>query len=131
MGIIENKKRGLDIEQREYIKKYFYGELSNIFGYSGAECKVERHQKHNDPYDFIVKIKKNGRVYTKYIEIKSGNATLSKREKEFQAKHPRSYIIERHSADSDFHKLKEEVRSLFSARDWYNLIVHDKGRGET
>ena len=115
MGIIENKTRGLDIEQREYIKQYFYGNLLNFF--SDSDCKVERHQKHNDPYDFIVKIKKNGKVYTKYIEIKSGNATLSKREKEFQAKHPRSYIIQRHSADSDFHKLKEELKS------WYKFLT--------
>ena len=129
MGIIENKIRGLDIEQREYFKKYLLIQLHDLF--FNEVCTIERHQKHNDPYDFIVKIKKNGKVYTKYIEIKSGNAKLSKREKEFQAKHPRSYIIQRHSADSDFHKLKEEVRSLFSARDWYNLIVHDKGRGET
>ena len=116
MGIKENKIRGLNIEQREYIKKYFYGELYNIFS-TDSDCKVERHQKHNDPYDFIVKIRKNGRVYTKYIEIKSGNATLSKREKEFQAKHPRSYIIQRHSADSDFHKLKEELKS------WYKFLT--------
>ena len=116
MGIIENKKRGLDIEQREYIKKYFYGELSNIFSFD-SDCKVERHQKHNDPYDIIVKIKKNGRVYTKYIEIKSGNATLSKREKEFQAKHPHSYIIQRHSAGSEFHDFKEELRS------WYKFLT--------
>jgi hypothetical protein len=115
MGIIENKTRGLDIEQREYIKQYFYGNLLNFF--SDSDCKVERHQRHNDPYDFIVKIKKNGKVYTKYIEIKSGNATLSKREKEFQAKHPRSYIIQRHSADSDFHKLKEELKS------WYKFLT--------
>ena len=120
MGIIENKTRGLDIEQREYIKQYFYGNLLNFF--SDSDCKVERHQRHNDPYDFIVKIKKNGKVYTKYIEIKSGNADLSKREKEFQAKHPRSYIIQRHSADSDFHKAKEELRSLFSLRDWKEFL---------
>ena len=129
MGIIENKTRGLDIEQREYIKKYLLIQLHDLF--FNEVCKIERHQKHNDPYDFIVKIKKNGKVYTKYIEIKSGNAKLSKREKEFQAKHPRSYIIQSFPADSDFHSFKEEVRSLFSARDWYNLIVHDKGRGET
>ena len=116
MGIIENKARGIDIEDREFIKKYILGELCNFFS-PESECKVERHQKHNDPYDFIVKIKKNGRVYTKYIEIKSGNATLSKREKEFQAKHPRSYIIQRHSADSDFHKLKEELKS------WYKFLT--------
>ena len=121
MGIIENKKRGLDIEQREYIKKYFYAELANILS-PDSECKVEPHQRHNDPYDFIVKIKKNGSVYTKYIEIKSGKSDLSKREKEFQAKHPRSYIIQRHSADSDFHKVKEEIRSLFSKRDWIDWL---------
>ena len=116
MGIIENKTRGLDIEQREYIKHYLRG----IF--VDSDYKVEPHQRHNDPYDFIVKIKKNGRIYTKYIEIKSGNAELSKREKEFQAKHPRSYIIQRHSADSDFHKVKEEIRSLFSKRDWIDWL---------
>ena len=116
MDIIENKKRGLDIEQREYVKHY----LGGIF--VDSDYKVEPHQRHNDPYDFIVKIKKNGRIYTKYIEIKSGNAQLSKREKEFQAKHPRSYIIQRHSADSDFHKVKEEIRSLFSKRDWIDWL---------
>ena len=116
MGIIENKKRGLDIEQREYIKHYLRG----IF--VDSDYKVERHQKHNDPYDFIIKFKKNGKVYKKYIEIKSGNATLSKREKEFQAKHPRSYIIQRCSANSDFHKAKEELRSLFSLRDWKEFL---------
>ena len=121
MGIIENKKRGLDVEQGAYIKKYFYVQLANIFA-PDSECKIEPHQRHNDPYDFIVKFKKNGRVYTKYIEIKSGNAQLSKREKEFQAKHPRSYIIQRHSADSDFHKVKEEIRSLFSKRDWIDWL---------
>ena len=121
MGIIENKKRGLDIEQREYIKKYFYAELANILS-PDSECKVEPHQRHNDPYDFIVKFKKNGRVYTKYIEIKSGNADLSKREKEFQAKHPRSYIVKNYGADSDFHKAKEELRSLFSLRDWKEFL---------
>jgi hypothetical protein len=82
------------------------------------QLEVERHQKCNDPYDFIVKFKKNGKVYTKYIEIKSGNATLSKREKEFQAAHPHSYKIVRCDADSDFYKFKEEFRSLFSLRDW-------------
>ena len=116
MGIIENKKRGLDIEQREYIKNYLIG----IF--VDSDYKVEPHQRHNDPYDFIVKIKKNGRIYTKYIEIKSGNAELSKREKEFQAKHPRSYIIRQCSANSDYHNFKEEIRSLFSARDWYEFL---------
>ena len=121
MGIKENKIRGLDIEEREYIKKYFYVQLANIFA-PDSECKVEPHQRHNDPYDFIIKFKKNGRVYTKYIEIKSGNAQLSKREKEFQAKHLRSYIIQRHSADSDFHKVKEEIRSLFSKRDWIDWL---------
>jgi hypothetical protein len=121
MGIIENKARGIDIEDREFIKKYILGELCNFFS-PESECKVERHQKHNDPYDFIVKIKKNGKVYTKYIEIKSGNAQLSKREKEFQAKHPRSYIVQRYSADSDFHKVKEELRSLFSLRDWKEFL---------
>ena len=120
MGIIENKTRGLDIEQREYIKQYFYGNLLNFF--SDSDCKVERHQRHNDPYDFIVKIKKNGKVYTKYIEIKSGNATLSKREKEFQAKHPRSYIVKTFPADSEFHDFKEEIRSLFSKRDWIDWL---------
>jgi hypothetical protein len=120
MGIIENKKRGLDIEQREYIKKYFYGNLLNFF--YDSDYKVERHQKHNDPYDFIIKFKKNGKVYKKYIEIKSGNATLSKREKEFQAKHPRSYIIQRFSADSEFHDFKEDIRAAFSARGWYEWL---------
>ena len=101
MGIKENKIRGLDIEEREYIKKYFFAELYNIFS-TDSECKVEPHQRHNDPYDFIVKIKKNGRVYTKYIEIKSGNAQLSKIHSNF--------IVNKGNATSnDIEKLGEQI----------------------
>ena len=117
MGIIENKTRGLDIEQREYIKHHLKTSL-NIFSNSW----VEPHQRHNDPYDYILKIKQNGRVYTKYVEIKSGNALLSQREKEFKAEHPRSYIIVRCGSDSEFHDFKEEIRSLFSAQSWFEWL---------
>ncbi len=117
MGIIENKKRGLDIEQREYIKHHLKTSL-NFF----SDSWIEPHQRNNDPYDYVLKIKQNGKVYTKYVEIKSGNASLSQREKEFKSEHPRSYIIIRCDADSEFHDFKEGIRSLFSKSDWVDFL---------
>ena len=120
MGIVDNKRRGLDIEQREYFKAW----LSQIF-VDDRLGWVKSHENHNDPYDFIVYTLKGDRKYKKYIEIKSGNAQLSPREKEFQKEHPRSYEIIRCSADSDFHKFKDEVRSLFSAKEWIKWLKSD------
>ena len=121
MGIVDNKRRGLDIEQWEFVKAWLKGQLGDI----KETTTVKRHENHNDPYDFVIYEKKGNRTYKKYIEIKSGNAQLSPREKEFQKEHPRSYEIIRCSADSDFHKFKDEVRSLFSAKEWIKWLKSD------
>lgn len=116
--ILDNKRRGLDIEQREKIKAW----LRAIFDSDEHLSWVKSHENHNDPYDFIICTQRGNRTYKRYIEVKSGNAQLTPREKEFQKKHPHSYEIIRCSSDSDFHKFKDEVRSFFSLKDWKEWI---------
>ena len=72
--------------------------------------------------DFIIYQEMSGRVYKKYVEVKSGNSPLSKREEEFKQQHPHSYIELRVSGDSRFHNFKDEVRSMISPQEWREFL---------
>ena len=115
--IRDNNRRGLDIQQREYIKAH----LKQMSPASNT-VRVEPHERHNDPYDFIIYQEMSGRVYKKYVEVKSGNSPLSKREEEFKQQHPHSYIELRVSGDSRFHNFKDEVRSMISPQEWREFL---------
>ena len=74
---------------------------------------VERHSRPNSPYDYKVVRKTGwgglyGKKKTTYVEVKSGNATQSKQEKDFQAQHPRSYELKR----VDGENFRNDVRQV-------------------
>jgi len=98
----ENRERGFDAEKTRYAKDYITHNLNPL-----TDSYVEKHDKSNDPYDYKIINVKNGRKRTVYKEIKSGDATLSPQEKQFQKDHPRSYKIERTGSKSFVNNLRK------------------------
>ena len=111
--IDDNNKRGLMIES--IVKKYFQMQTLNP---ASNIVKVESHQRPNDPYDFIIYQKIDGRVYKKYVEVKTGKSPQTPLEKEFERNHPRSYMLKRFPSDDILYNLAEEWRSFTSSREW-------------
>lgn len=103
----ENREGGFDSEKTRYAKDYIIHNLNPF-----SDSYVERHDNPNDPYDAKFITEKNGRKRTVYKEYKSGNATQSPQEKQFQEDHPRSYEIERTGSGSFVNDLRRAKRFL-------------------
>tara|TARA_B100001123_G_C14667299_1_gene772062 strand:- start:117 stop:521 length:405 start_codon:yes stop_codon:yes gene_type:complete len=120
MGIIkkrrtmnDNREMGLDAETSQFVKDFLIHNLNPL-----SNAYVISHDRPNDPYDYKMIEEENGRRYTTYIEIKSGNAQLSPQERKFQAEHPRSYKIIRVERESEYHQLKNDARKLKGFANW-------------
>ena len=106
--IKENREIGSDAENSQFYKDYIKHNLNPF-----SNSHVERHDKRNDPYDYKVITEKNGRISTRYKEIKSGNAVQSPQEKEFHKNHSRSYDLERTGRESILNDARKLKRQFF------------------
>ncbi len=103
--IKENREIGADGENTQYYKEFAMHNLNPF-----SDNHVERHEKNNDPYDYVRVNERTGR--RRYVEVKTGNAKQSPQEKKFQSEHPKSYELNRtgtHSQMNDLRKLKKKL----------------------